>query len=114
MSNGGNVDDEFFRYSLIEAVRVRPQLWMKSATKIRGSRRQLTSKLWAEVGSITNRPGAECRKIFKNLIDVKRSNDKKLKNGFLAETKPKWKYYEVLNFLNVKGSRLHKRYIMEK
>ena len=94
--------------ALIDLVRQYPALWDKQHSKYKDSNYKDTR--WREISEILNVLKDDAIKKWKSLRDTYvRQKSIKCKSGDgLSDSKPRWKYYTIMSFLDV--SLMKRRY----
>ena len=94
--------------ALIDLIHQYPALWDKQHTKYKDS--NYKDARWGEIAEILSVPKYDAIKKWKSLWDTYvRQKSIKVKSGdSLSDSKPRWKYYTIMSFLDV--SLLKRRY----
>ena len=94
--------------ALIDLVRQYPALWDKQHSKYKDS--NYKDERWREISEILNVPKDDVIKKWKSLRDtyVRQKSIKSKSGDGLSDSKPRWKYYTIMSFLDV--SLLKRRY----
>ena len=94
--------------SLIDLVHQYPALWDKQNSKYKDS--NYKDAKWREISEILGVPKDDAIKKWKSLCDTyARHKNIKAKSGDgLSHSKPRWKYYAIMSFLDV--TLLKRRY----
>ena len=94
--------------SLINLVQQCPALWDKQNSKYKDS--NYKDAMWREIGEILHVPKDDAIKKWKSLRDtyVRHKNIKAKSGDGLSDSKPRWKYYTIMSFLDV--TLLKRRY----
>ena len=94
--------------ALIDLVRQYPALWDKQHSKYKDS--NYKDARWREISEILNVPKDDAIKKWKSLRDtyVRQKSIKSKSGDGLSDSKPRWKYYTIMSFLDV--SLMKRRY----
>ena len=94
--------------SLIDLVHQYPALWDKQNSKYKD--RNYKDAKWREIAETLGGPKDDAIKKWKSLWDtyVRHKNIKAKSGDGLSESKPRWKYYAIMSFLDV--TLLRRRY----
>ena len=94
--------------ALIDLVRQYPALWDKQHSKYKDS--NYKDARWREISEILNVPKDDVIKKWKSLRDtyVRQKSIKSKSGDGLSDSKPRWKYYTIMSFLDV--SLMKRRY----
>ena len=87
--------------SLIDLVRQYPALWDKQNSKYKDS--NYKDAKWREIAETLGVPKDDAIKKWKSLRDtyVRQKNIKSKSGDGLSDSKPRWKYYAIMSFLDV-------------
>ena len=87
--------------SLIDLVRQYPALWDKQNSKYKDS--NYKDAKWREICEMLGVPKDDAIKKWKSLRDtyVRQKNIKSKSGDGLSDSKPRWKYYAIMSFLDV-------------
>ena len=87
--------------ALIDLVRQYPALWDKQHSKYKDS--NYKDARWREISEILNVPKDDAIKKWKSLRDtyVRQKSIKSKSGDGLSDSKPRWKYYTIMLFLDV-------------
>ena len=94
--------------ALIDLVRQHPALWDKQNSKYKDS--NYKDAKWREISEVLGVPKEDLIKKWKSLRDtyVRHKNMKAKSGDGLSDSKPRWKYYNIMSFLDV--TLLKRRY----
>ena len=96
------------REALIDLVHQYPALWDKQHSKYKDS--NYKDARWREIAEILSVPKDDAIKKWKSLRDtyVRQKSIKSKSGDGLSDSKPRWKYYAIMSFLDV--SLMKRRY----
>ena len=95
--------------ALINLVQQYPTLWDKQDMMYKDS--SYKEAKWKEIAEILHLNKEEVIRKWKSLRDtyVRHKNNKSKSGDGLSQCKPKWKYYDIMSFIDI--TRLKRRYV---